>query len=110
MNSWIRSKNDGNQVDILYIDIAKAFDTVSHKKLLHKLVAYGFNGKLLKILENFLTGRSQYVDIGGERSETCEVFSGVPQGSVLGPLLFLVYINDLPDIIVDSKISIFADD
>ena len=110
LNSWVRAKNSASQTDVLYIDIAKAFDSVDHKKLLHKLKAYGIEGKLLKILESFLRLRKQFVEINGVRSEMVDITSGVPQGSVLGPILFLLYINDMPDCLETSEVSIFADD
>ena len=81
------------------------FDTVPHKKLLHKLNSYGINGTTHKWIGQFLTASKQQVVIDGERSRSCSVDSGVPQGTVLGPLLFLCHINDLP-----SCVRLFADD
>ena len=95
--------------DIIYLDFRKAFDTVPHKRLLIKLKAHGIGEKLCAWIESWLTNRKQRVVINGEASDWLQVTSGVPQGSVLGPLLFLVYINDL-DCGVISKISKFADD
>ncbi len=96
---------------VIYIDFAKAFDTVSHTKLYHKLKAYGVCHNLLSWIQNFLTHRYQRVLIDGHLSSPSKVISGVPQGSVLGPLLFLLYINELPSIFPRQiHCSMFADD
>jgi hypothetical protein len=96
-------------IDLLFLDFEKAFDKVSHRRLLHKLEAYGVSGKVLKWIEAFLRNRRQKVVLGGECSEWESVSSGVPQGSVLGPLLFVVFINDLPDTI-ELPSKLYADD
>ena len=100
---------DGGVTDAIYFDFAKAFDTVPHSRLIGKLQAYGVSGDLLKWVEAFLSNRSQIVRVNGEESFSAAVLSGIPQGSVLGPLLFVIYINDLPDKI-RSDTLIFADD
>ena len=100
---------DGKVVDTIYFDFEKAFDTVPHKRLVHKLTSYGINGKLLEWIENYLTGRKQTVVVNGEQSDEAPVLSGIPQGTVLGPLLFVIYINDLLDN-VRSNGLLFADD
>ena len=97
------------QTDLAILDFSKAFDTVPHKKLLHKLKHYGIDGKINKWIRSFLTQRKQQVVIEGESSDSCSVDSGVPQGTVLGPLLFLCHIIDLPNC-VKSKVRLFADD
>ena len=97
---------DGKRV---LLNISKAFDKVWHEGLLFKLQSYGVEGNLLRLLKNYLTGRQQRVVLNGETSSWLNVTAGVPQGSVLGPHLFLVYINDLPDEIT-SSCKIFADD
>ena len=86
----------GRQVDVAYFDYAKAFNKVSHRLLLHKLSRYGIEGKLLAWLRNYLDKRKQRVVVGNAKSPWLEVVSGTTQGTVLGFLLFLLFINDLP--------------
>ena len=93
----------------IFLDISKAFDKVWHDGLLFKLKTYGVEGDLLLLLKNYLKNRKQRVVLNCQTSEWRKINSGVPQGSVLGPLLFLIYINDLPDGIT-SICKIFADD
>ena len=97
------------QVDIAILDFSKAFDTVPHDKLLHKMKGYGVRGQLNKWFSSFLKDRMMNVVCEGEHSESVLVESGVPQGTVLGPLMFLCHINDLPDC-VKSQVCLFADD
>ena len=99
-----------HQLDTVYLDISKAFDTVCHVNLLHKLSTFNISGKLWLWIKNYLTSRSQYVSINNSYSYLLPVVSGVPQGSILGPLLFIMYMNDLPDAIHWSKTLLFADD
>ena len=94
----------------IFIDFSKAFDTVSHDILLHKLKHYGIQGKLLNLIQSYLSDRYQYVSYGGKNSANIKVKLGVPQGSVLGPLLFLIFINDLTNITHLAKFVLFADD
>ena len=103
---YMQSKNS---FDIVYLDFRKAFDTVPHQRLLTKLKAYGITGKLHTWIENFLIGRSQKVKINSYLSAKTDVHSGIPQGSILGPILFTIFINDLPEGI-KSTCKIFADD
>ncbi len=109
-NDWTRALDTGKSVDVVYLDFAKAFDTVCHRKLLCKLRGYGISGNLLNWIAAFLYGRTQRVVINNSFSEWCCVVSGVPQGSVLGPLLFLMYVNDVSELVNGVKLKLFADD
>ena len=109
MNAWTAAADRGEAVDVIYLDFQKAFDSVPHARLLEKVKSYGIGGEVSEWIRSFLVSRSQQVLVEGARSEWAEVGSGVPQGSVLGPLLFLLYINDLPDGIQNS-VKMFADD
>ena len=100
--------NQGGQTDVIVMDFSKAFDKVDHQRLLLKLHRLGINTTVIAWIKSFLSGRSQNVVLDGEQSGACPVLSGVPQGSVLGPCLFLMYINDMPDSI-KSNIRLFAD-
>ena len=97
-------------VDVIFLYYCKAFDSISHQKLLVKLEGYGIRGRLLTWIRSFLSGRSQRVCVNGSFSDYACVTSGVPQGSVLGPLAFLLYVNDVTDVIKNAKIKLFADD
>ena len=104
-----RNLSARKQTDLILLDFSKAFDKVNHSKLLWKLHQYGIRGNTLNWIRAFLGNRSQIVVFDGEESGSVPVTSGVPQGSVLGPILFLIYINDLPDKLA-SKVRLFADD
>jgi hypothetical protein len=99
----------GKAVDMIYLDFLKAFDMVPHRRLLHKLKGYGMRKDLIRWFSSFLVGRRQRVVLGVSESDWEAVTSGVPQGSVLGPLLFVLYINDLPDRITNTC-KLYADD
>lgn len=101
--------NQGGQTDVVVMDFSKAFDKVDHRRLLLKLRRLGINHGVMAWIQSFLSERTQRVVLEGEQSDTCSVLSGVPQGSVLGPCLFLMYINDMPETI-KSSIRLFADD
>ena len=100
---------EGGVIDTIYLDFAKAFDTVAHRRLLGKLHAYGIKGKIFVWIKEFLCGRTQIVKVNGAQSIPTNVLSGIPQGTVLGPLLFVIYINDILEE-VDSDGLLFADD
>ena len=99
------------QVDIAILDFSKAFDVVPHNRLLNKLNYFGINGNVQNWIKSFLMGRTQRVLVKGEFSDDEEVASGVPQGTVMGPLLFLLYCNHLPGVISPgTRVRLFADD
>ena len=109
---WLSALERGQEIGAVFFDYRKAFDSVPHRPLLEKLENIGFNNHILRWITDYLTSRSQTVVVNGESSQSAPVLSGVPQGSVLGPLLFLIYINDLTDINIEdgAKITLYADD
>ncbi len=112
VDDWSKSLDLGLSTDVLYIDYAKAFDTVCHRKLLYKLEKqFRICGNVLRWIRNFLTGRLQRVKVGASYSGYKPVISGVPQGTVCGPILFLLYVNDIVDVIPATvTLKMFADD
>ena len=109
MESLTKAMDQQIPMDVNYLDCRKVFDTVPHGRLLKMLEAYGMRGKIMGWIRAFLTGREQYAEIRGSRSSKLRVMSGVLQGSVLGPVLFLVYINDLVNQL-ECPVLLFADD
>ena len=110
MEEWTNLMEQGYAFDVVYTDFAKAFDSVPHKRLLVKLKNLGINGKILKWMNSFLTGRKQCVVVEGKKSEWKPVVSGIPQGSVIGPILFVCFINVLPSKVEYNMCKLFADD
>ena len=110
-HQWTKALDDGLQVDVVFLDFAKAFDRVSHDILLQKLCNFGISGTLLNWCKDYLTDREQRVVIEGLSSSWTVIPSGVPQGSLLGPLFFVIFITDLPDaVMADNTIALYADD
>ena len=104
------SLHQGKTINAMYLDFPKAFDKVPHNLLIMKLRNFGISGGLLRLVSSYLKGRKQFVAISCANSSSIPVLSGVPQGSIRGPLLFLTFINDLPSVCVHSFIMMFADD
>ena len=109
VHDWMTALDNKTQIDAILLDFAKAFDKVPHKRLLSKLTSYGITGNTHNWITSFLSNRKQRVSVNGALSDITDVTSGVPQGSVMGPILFLLYINDINEN-VQSSIRLFADD
>ena len=95
VDNMINEIDNGKTPINIYIDLSKAFDTLNHDILIHKLNYYGVKGSELKLFDNYLSNRKQYTEVNGYKSNTQMIQTGVPQGSILGPLLFLLYINEM---------------
>ena len=106
---WTKILDEGKGLDIIYLDYKKAFDSVPYKRLYCKLSSYGLKGNILRWLIDFLHARQQQVKVGSSHSSWSTVSSGVSQGSVLGPVLFLIFVNEIPGL-VHSRVKMFADD
>ena len=109
LDNWTKLLENDQTVDTIYLDFSKAFDSVPHQRLLKKCKALGIEDKVLSWITAFLTNRRQCVNVNGTTSDWADVESGVPQGSVIGPILFVIFINDMPNKI-QNFISLFADD
>ena len=105
-----RKIDDGQMVGSVFIDLSKAFDTLSHSVLILKMKAYGIRGMTMKWFTNYLFNRSPIYEVEGQRSEPQPLACGVPQGSILGPLMFFTYFNDFESCLKHSKVVKFADD
>ena len=110
LNKWTKLIDEKSSLDVIYLDLQKAFDKVSHKKLLYKLKKLGFEGKLLEWIKNFLTERKQCVKVENHLSGYSLVESGIPQGTILGPLLFNIFINGLSSETENCDLQLYADD
>ena len=111
-HEWFTLLEEGNEVGTVFFDLTKAFDLVPHRQLLRELEEIGLNDYLVNWISNYLTDRTQTVVLYGVLSQPLPVLSGVPQGSILGPLLFLMYINNInnADISSGSKLVLYAND
>ena len=110
LEDWTSMFDAGHAFDVIYTDFAKALDSVAHEKLILKLEAVGITDDVLDWIRSFLMGRSQSVRVEGEISGWQKVLSGIPQGSVLGPLSFVIFISDMPDVVKENICKLFADD
>ncbi len=104
-----RRIDEGHTVDVIYLDFAKAFDSVNHRFLLAKVRSFCLGDVVVRWIEAYLSGWVLRVHVGGEHSGAIPMHSGVPQGSVIGPLLFRIFLNDLPDVL-EALTLLFADD
>ena len=111
-NKWQNSLTKHKQVAAIFLDIRKAFDSVPHNKIISSLSKMGISGPLLSWFKDYLTGRSQRVVLEGCMSDPTRVTSGVPQGSILGPLMFNIFINSITDVHLsqDTELILYADD
>ncbi len=109
-NKWFHNIHIGQLNRVVFLDLKKAFDTVDHKILLHKLHLYGIKGIALNWFRSYLSNRKQYCWVNDHLSHPQEMVCGIPQGSILGPLLFLIYVNDLPNCLKHTRCNMFADD
>ncbi len=110
IDDWRNKIDSGNYIASIFIDLRKAFDTINHNILFIKLRRYGINDSELQWFKSYLTNRRQYVAINNVMSDPCYITAGVPQGSILGPMLFLLFINDMPDVISKCNMEMYADD
>ena len=109
-SSYVSEDKEICVVGAVFLDLRKAFDTVNHKVLLSKLSAFNCSPLTLSWIESYLTGRRQHVTVNNRLSPALDLSTGVPQGSILGPLLFTLYINDLPSVCPDVETQLYADD
>ena len=110
MEDWSKMIEEGDCFDVIYTDFSKAFDSVPHERLFLKLQSLGIKGDILNWIKSFLRGRTQCVNVDGAHSSWKKVLSGIPQGSVIGPILFVIFINDMPDSLKYNLCKLFADD
>ena len=110
VDDWLLNINSGQMTGVAFIDLRKAFDTVNHEILIDKLLVIGASSITLKWFKSYLSNRIQRVSYNEVVSDALPISTRVPQGSILGPLLFLIFINDMPNVIEHGKISMYADD
>ena len=110
VDDWLQNMNSGEMTGVAFIDLRKAFDTVNHEILLSKLYDLGSNDICIEWFRSYLSGRTQKVQLNGVTSNSLHINTGVPQGNILGPLLFLIFINDMPNVISHGKMCLYADD
>ena len=110
VDDWLRNINNGQINGVAFFDLSKCFDTIDHKRLLNKMKKYGINDNVLKWFQNYLIGREQAVTANEVLSEFLSMLIGVPQGFNLGPLLFLLFVNDFPQCLTCTVCNLFADD
>ena len=109
-SNWWLNRDNGHMNSAVFLDIRKAFDTVNHEILLNKLNSYGMEDDELLFFSSYLRDRTQCCSVNGHQSTLKKVTCGVPQGSILGPLLFIIYMNDLPDCVKDVNVTTYVDD
>ena len=110
VNKWFHNIDIGQLNGVVFLDLKKAFDTVDHEIFLHKLYLYGIKGIALNWFRSYISNRRQYCQVNDHLSHPLQMVCGIPQGSILGPLLFLIYVNDLPNCLKYTRCNMFADD
>ena len=109
VNKWFHNIDIGQLNGVVFLDLKKAFDTVDHEIFLHKLYLYGIKGIALNWFRSYISNRGQYCQVNDHLSHSLQMVCGIPQGSILGPLLFLIYVNDLPNCLKYTRCNMFAD-